>query len=254
MNMKIFYLVAAIFSTLTTTGCDAVGKSYPPYRYRLTVEVDTPQGVRTGSSVIEGYTSVAGRYSIPSPGAVSGRFKGQGVAVTLPNGQAMFALLGSDKERDWAGGIYMGCAVTLPPVKERIEMTKRGEDLFDLMMRQTLASHRKCDVPRWRPNLFGRRSEGPMTNWPMMVRFRDIHDRWSIERIDPDNLPATFGRGYAIRRLTVERTDAPITTGITKLVPKADAEGWFNWDGHTNPSDPAKFAYGIDLFWRGVIP
>ena len=85
-------------------GCSLIDRT-PDYRYRLTVEVDTPQGLRTGSSVIEVQTSVAGEYSIPSPGAVSHRVRGEAVAVDLPGGQTLFALLRSDNDIDWASRV-----------------------------------------------------------------------------------------------------------------------------------------------------
>ncbi|HAW37080.1 MAG TPA: hypothetical protein DCX71_13555, partial [Erythrobacter sp.] len=44
---------------LTVAGCSLTDQT-PVYRYRLTVEVDTPDGVKTGSSVIEVDTEVAG--------------------------------------------------------------------------------------------------------------------------------------------------------------------------------------------------
>jgi hypothetical protein len=39
-------------AVLTLSGCGLFADKHT-YRYRLTVEVDTPQGVRSGSSVIE---------------------------------------------------------------------------------------------------------------------------------------------------------------------------------------------------------
>lgn len=60
MNRCFFLTTAtALVASAALPGC-AAADSTPDYRYRLTVEVDTPGGLRTGSSVIEVETSVAG--------------------------------------------------------------------------------------------------------------------------------------------------------------------------------------------------
>ncbi len=51
---------------------------------------------------------------------------------------------------------------------------------------------------------------------PMLVRFRDINDPKSVERVDPEHLDASFGSGAKLVRATVEITDEPVTTGIEK--------------------------------------
>jgi hypothetical protein len=50
----------------------------------------------------------------------------------------------------------------------------------------------------------------------MFVRFRDINDPNTVERVDPNNLAASFGPGVRLTRATIEITDAPVTTGIEK--------------------------------------
>ena len=44
--------LALTLAAVTLSGCNPFGRTYT-YRYRITVEVDTPQGLRTGSSVWE---------------------------------------------------------------------------------------------------------------------------------------------------------------------------------------------------------
>ena len=83
----------AALTALTLLGATGCGKpTLPDYRYRLTVEVDTPQGLRTGSSVIQVASSVSGPYAL-RPGVVSTQVKGEAVAVDLPGGKVLFALL-----------------------------------------------------------------------------------------------------------------------------------------------------------------
>lgn len=48
----------------------------------------------------------------------------------------------------------------------------------------------------------------------MMVTFGDEADPTSVAEVDPDDLAATFGEGVKVKRITVELTDDPVTTGI----------------------------------------
>lgn len=66
----------------------------------------------------------------------------------------------------------------------------------------------------------------------MLVRFQDINDPRTIEKVDPDNLAASFGPGFRLRRITVQVTDAPTTIGILNRFPwwKKYTNRWFNGD------------------------
>ena len=50
--------------------------------------------------------------------------------------------------------------------------------------------------------------------YPMLVTFGDLADPTSVAEVDPDDLAATFGEGVKLKRITVELTDDPVTTGI----------------------------------------
>jgi hypothetical protein len=58
-----------------------------------------------------------------------------------------------------------------------------------------------------------------LASLPMLVRFRDINDPTTVERVDPEHLDASFGPGVRLVRATVQITDEPVTTGIEKLIP-----------------------------------
>ncbi len=74
----------------------------------------------------------------------------------------------------------------------------------------------------------------------MLVTFGDLDDPTSVEEVDPDDLGATFGEGNSLRRITVQITDDPVTTGIEKRLewlseypePRLDPE----YRGSTNPN------------------
>ena len=64
-----------------------------PYYAKLQVEIDTPRGVKSGASVIEVTWDKANK---------GFKVRGEAVAVDLPGGQTVFALLRSKSSVDWA--------------------------------------------------------------------------------------------------------------------------------------------------------
>ncbi|MDG6078622.1 hypothetical protein E3U23_05375 [Erythrobacter litoralis] len=198
-------IVGAVLAVAILAGCGFLGLDpTPDYRYRLTVEVDTPQGLRSGSSVIEVETDVASATTIPSPGSVSHRVRGEAVAVDLPDGRTLFALLRSGTDADWASRV-MSMLAPDPP--------DDVEDRFQARFDNLLALEGKLTLPRMWPPV-GHLEE--RSAYPMLVTFGDIAVPTSVTEVDPDDLAATFGEDYALRRITVELTDAPVTTGIEK--------------------------------------
>jgi hypothetical protein len=84
----------------------------------------------------------------------------------------------------------------------------------------------------------------PLPNLLLLVRFGDVNDPKTVERIDPADLAAGFGPGVKLIRATIEITKDPVTTGIEKRLPwlalPKDAQ-WkllkgLEWDAH-NPTD-----------------
>lgn len=189
-----------LLAALLLSSC-GMSDDTPTYRYRLTVEVDTPEGLKAGSSVIEVDTSVAGKFSIPTPGAVRFRARGEAVAVDLPDGRTLFALLRSENEADWAGNIMFLLAPKY-----------RGEDAVAQTTRAITRNRREQVLPIVKPVGGGMKRDG----YPMLVTFGDIEDPTTVERVEPLDLAATFGEGVSLKRITVQVTDDTVTTGIEK--------------------------------------
>lgn len=76
-------LLFLLFLALPLVGC---GEDLGAYRFRLTVEIDTPTGIRSGSSVLEAVYSRFG-------GNAHAELRGQAVVVDLGNGRDVFALM-----------------------------------------------------------------------------------------------------------------------------------------------------------------
>ena len=197
-------IIAVFALVLGLAGC---ADPAPDYRYRLTVEVDTPQGLRSGSSVIEVEQRLVRPGSNPTGTGVERRVRGEAVAVDLPGGRTLFALLRSDNDVDWASHV-------LPFLAPRVA----GES-FEQQLDDVLSLEGEVVLPRMFPPVGHIETRSA---YPMLVTFGDLSDPTSVERVDPDDLAASFGEGYALHRMTVQMTDDPATTGIEERL------AWFS--------------------------
>ncbi len=161
---------------------------YNPYRFRarVTVSVETPEGVRSGSSVY----SVWANHSYPGTTRRVWGERGEAVAVDLPGGRTLFSLL---KTSALHGDITSMVLATLD--------ADFSNDMVASTQKFAAASGGEA-VPV------------AVQNYPMLVTFKDITDPTSVTRVDPDNLAASFGAGYRLKAITVQVTDEPVATGI----------------------------------------
>ena len=164
-------------------------------RYKTIIEIETPEGLRTGSVVRE--ISVSTPPSIPMLGEDKGsvKVKGEAVAVDLPNGRTLFALLtNSDGNPDYAArGVWF-------------------------LFRELGGAAPEGVIELWRamPKTKAPRIGNPL---PLLATFRDKGDPRTIEKIDPANLTASLGSGVRLKRIIVERTSEPVTAGIERRLP-----------------------------------
>lgn len=219
-------------------GCgNILGKQYPPYRYRVTVEVETPEGLRTGSSVIEVSVSIASKRVFGPFAEAGASARGEAVAVDLGRRGVMFALLRNAAGEDWASGAF-GIAAKKVTLEESRRLP-RDADIdpeFDLEMQRILALRGPHTIPRWFPADLGHPEV--RSAYPMLVKFRDIANPKTVEEVDPDNLAAAFGKGVKLRRIVTERTDDPVTKEIRKRLTWLDSvTGSFIKGGPTTPID-----------------
>ncbi len=191
MNRRMFLARVALSMTVLSNvmACDVLPKRLPTYRYRLTVEVQTPEGIKAGSSVIEVYSSIESSLNIDNPRGLIMSARGEAVAVDLPGGQTLFALL---------SGIWSNAS---PERNAQALLRGRYSNSYE-ETHAKLIGHK--DVVELQP-----------PNYPMLVRFRDVHDPRTIERVAPDNL-TVFGHGIRLLKVTVQITPAPVTSGIER--------------------------------------
>ncbi|ROT95405.1 hypothetical protein EB810_09980 [Altererythrobacter sp. FM1] len=198
--------VAASGLALSLPACSLTDDT-PTYRYRLKVEVETPEGLKTGSSVIEVEQSMGRSAGTGFGEIIMRRVHGEAVAVDLPGGRTLFALRRSEDETDWAGNVMQYLA------------PKIAGEKFSEQFDNVLLIKGEHELPRYWPPFAGGLV---LSGYPMLVTFGDLADPTSVALVDPDDLAASFGDGYALKRITVQMTNDPVTTGIEKRL------GWLN--------------------------
>jgi hypothetical protein len=191
---------------LVVTGCGGplLEREYS-FRYRITVEVETPEGVRTASAVREVTLVQPPDWEIFSGGARR-ELRGEAVAIDLPGGRTLFALLG-------------------PPMDEAAYMPFQ---LFDELLAQVDQIE---DPNRNRPDhqkrigyLNRERPSAEVTGdlLPDFVYFTNPADPTTVQLADHANLEETFGEGYRLKRVSIAVTDAPVTVSIARRLPWLD--------------------------------
>lgn len=177
-----------------------VASAYMPKttRYKITVTVDTPEGPRSGSSVLE-FTTSKNLIVLPESHRYTETMRGEAVAVDLPNNQTLFALLKQDGTRSI--GELIGLTL-YPDGRENTPERKVGDPPVAMNRHLVIGGKELTE-----------------SGLPMLVRFRDINDPKTVEKVDPDNLESAFGKGVALKFVIIEITDAPIGAILDEKLP-----------------------------------
>ena len=189
---RLLGVLAVLGSATMLRGCGLFGGG-SGYRFRMTVEVDTPLGVRTGSSV---YQVTAGYRPDLQPGGKAREWAahGEAVAVNLPNGKTLFALLKTvNLVRDDLVQISM--AALDPAFSNDVpECVKR------IAKRDGIISPAVVNI----------------SDYPLLVAFEDIENPTSVIEINATNIAAFLGHDISLNRVRIEITDDSVTTGLSK--------------------------------------
>lgn len=175
-------------AALVLVGCAKRGR----LRYRITVEVETLGGLKTGSSVMET------RRQGPQPlvpwelgSGGGGSVIGEAVAVDLGGGRVIFALLSGPEGRSINAMVprALNYPELTPPLSRQFKPQEWQEAFDEATDAEPLAVLRRED-------------------YPMLVTFADLNNLKSVEVVNPD--------AVGVRRITLQVTDDPVTTGIEK--------------------------------------
>lgn len=197
------------------------------WRYKMTLTVQTPEGMKTGSAVRE--VHVATGPELPQATAVV-RVKGEAIVVDMGRGGLLFGLLRSQTSVDGASYVFFD-NFPIPGSRGSGDSSTTSEGV------------------RYYNQLKSGKAEIAARDLPMLVRFKDINDPKTVERVDPNNLAATFGEGVKLVSATIEITDEPTTTGIEKVLPSWKGTDFAKWRaslpyGHPLAIDRSDFIKG----------
>ena len=165
---------------------------YPTVEWhqKLTVSVNVGGQVVSGSSVVA-VTATKMPTVLFSFHDMRWDARGEATVVQLPDGRYLFALLNNSIVL--AGNVFPGAGQREP---------------IDLIKRARLYKSLKTEV-----------RDVPHSALPLLVTFTDITDPTTVKKVDPRDLPATFGPGVTLERVTLEITDEKVTEGkVEKLL------------------------------------
>jgi len=185
--MRITLLIAFLLGGLF--GC---GPEEYSWNQRMTLVVETPNGIVTGSSVVEvNATYCPDGCGLAGDIEVGYDYRGEAVALEVLPGQWLFALIDNPAEvmyrasPDQFGGIPRHARgawlAATPGQMEAVELTGG-----------------------WRPRL---------------VTFGDIDEPVTVAAVDPDDLAATFGAGVQLVEVTLEVVREDVELDILSTLP-----------------------------------
>jgi hypothetical protein len=160
------------------------------YRFRLTIEVETPEGLKSGSSVIEAFQTEKAGWIPQSPGTFGG-VRGEAVFVDLGNGKNIIALLARGPNAEFV-------------------------DVDDLPARALRRIGPKWyqAAPQWTES-----AELTGNDVPTLVTFTDPSRPETARIVRPEDLEATFGPGFRFKGALIEMTRAPLVSSIDGRLP-----------------------------------
>lgn len=193
---------------LTLSGCGPSAEDQAELHYLLKVEVETPQGPRSGSGVIWVKAVRNPNWVNPEGRGIRTRYRGEAVAIDLPNGRTLFALLRTvsgnmDAPAEW-------------PVTSFNDILDRQADFVDAVKQLSQITRSDVVRPLAKTEHILPNGGEDIPALPLLVTFKDINDPRSVVWVDSDDLAASFGAGYRLKAITVEISSGPVTTGIEK--------------------------------------
>jgi hypothetical protein len=210
--MKLLGILAALAVALYL----GVTFAFPSYthRYRLTIEIDTPEGVRSGSSIIE-VTRRDVRWVPIAQGRFTFDVRGEAAFVDLGGNRNVIALLahGSTAER-------VDQLTSLPI--EAYGYYKWDEDAWTHPTRMRGPAELK---PALIPTLvtISDVSDPKTAHVVYGIDLQEIRAGGGLQtvpRVTVDQFDRFLGPGFRLKRVWIERTTEPLTTQIEQKIPE----------------------------------
>jgi hypothetical protein len=153
----------------------------PEFKYRLQVEIETPDGVKSSANV----------YSVTPNRSYGGSNSGES-AGPKTRGDALFVDLG--------GGRNVVALLAVGTAPTDLDATNY------IAMRAFTAAGRKVQFRDMKKTTAMTPVAVPAENAPVLVSFKDVSDPKSARRLTADNAQELLGAGYKLHNVTVSTT------------------------------------------------
>ncbi|PIX64887.1 MAG: hypothetical protein COZ43_10625 [Sphingomonadales bacterium CG_4_10_14_3_um_filter_58_15] len=163
------------------------------YNYKITVEVETPEGLRKGSAVRQiKYQS--------TPFAIVQT--GEAVMIDMPNGKTLFELMDIDTREIHFATFYWD---DFTKAREKRDYKRKD---FKVLLDEAKESKRRFLYPSIA------HAAARNIDYPRFVYFDDELEPNSVQIVDPGDLEARFGEGYSLKQISVQMIEEPISSKI----------------------------------------
>jgi hypothetical protein len=184
--------------------------AYPTYtyRYRMTAEVETPEGLKTGSSVVEINTA---QWPECLRGLFGGhtsntKIKGEGSSVEIDKGKFLFVLLESHKDVDHAKYIL---AYAAPMENADWSNPKTSEYIWN--------STKTRKGIKYYGTLKNAKGELPEQELPSMIAVIEKEGLVDVKEVTSKNMADVFGKGVVFKGVSVETTEDSVEWKLEKM-------------------------------------
>jgi hypothetical protein len=156
------------------------------FRYKITINIDTPDGEKSASAVREVYIKPVRKGALPQAVGTK-RVKGEAVIIPVDSSNSspkiIFAIMDESGSND--------------DLIKAFGMTQGGHSLSGIKKIR--------DIP------IGTSHALDNAYWPQFVTFTDINDPKTVTFVDPYDLSAYFGEGAKVSEITITMTDEEVT-------------------------------------------
>lgn len=204
-------LTASIFLLLGT--CAWMVGPYGTYRYKLTLEVETPEGLKSGYAVREVKTIHGIKLTPESHPSV--RIRGEAVVVDLGERGVAFSIIEEDAKTIACNafpvpGESPGSGCTTPEGIRYYDSLKEGKAILPLKWLPTIVTFTDLKDPTSVQYVYGvERYEEPLPHGGSETGWR----------VKEDNFEKLFGQGVKLKQVTIEMTDEPVTIRVLNWLP-----------------------------------
>lgn len=198
----------AVLLCASLAGCRLSPSTYPPIRYRLMAEVETPQGLKTFSRVQEV------TYSRPPRGYA---MRGEAVPIALLPGKTAFMTLRSETHVDWLADAILAFQWSGKADEDKPVMPADSDAYHERRFSEIRDSRRLNVI--WQRNGNGGKVPPSSPGPPMLVYFEDIADPRTVRQLKPGEFDTYFGKGFDLVSIKVVGTDEDVNLTILDRLP-----------------------------------